>query len=954
MADNLGLGVSRVLVPDDKSWEMVVWRANKSPLDSELILNQQISSQKIQKALQTVPSGYLEALKVTIETADLAPGTLSLNTVYGANEFLMTPHQALISGTMIDVVGGSVNGAGASPDGLSSLIKLDPPPATGSREDLVFLEVWQQLVVASPSTVGKPSPGELYPFGNTQWSSGFIAEDLRDPAIVGPTTNRIQWQYRIRVESDLAFTGFPNGVDDTTVFPNGATTGDVVAFNFQLLSDNGVYVAGDGDSASQASLGTVDGFVYALPIARIHRRNSQPFEPTNVNGTPNVIADGVSDRPDGLFRDEINIWDVEDLRHGTSISGRSVEELMTAAKNGLFVTGLQILEPTEMSITSQGTRVLQIDGVSITDQLGVRDIAAPNLQRRLFSDAARAQFTAQDFTTSDKSVGTGGGNWVNTDEFEVLIAAFSPIGTAFSSNTPTVRAIISGVVTTIAGSWAGLGTTGPATYTLGINGGLTQEDLIVNFEIDYPSGDGLSFKAQEYLQVRDPVGAEDLSFAQEGEDFREVVGLVVRTVNTFEDVVFDKNIIDATIDQIGGVRLAHFHVDGGGTNAYTIPPTIGGKTVINVVEVVELTSDTSLSYTETQALDDSIDITLGVVTPPGETLLVKVALVGTAVSLESPIRSITEIGETVQLTTTLAGETAVSFNLSEMVLSTQGRDIGSGFEGRVYVNNIGSTVTWTFDPESSIATVDFGAPTAGQFKATLVVSKTLSTSDKLQLFYIRKPYFGNFLADNQAVGGFKSAISSDPLDGGLELLVLKDDIITYHTTAGSGGFNPAADGSATFLSTFLENIPFRHTSGTTIDELDATEFGPIGMSRDSALLSQPRRNSDDPALLGTESAFAPLERKLRFLDFGDLESANHMSGLLTLNASVNHVNFSMALCLVLTAATDFKVIAGEVVLLVVSETALANDTTEVSWKENPDNVLWEVYTLPGRPLLPIV
>ena len=37
--------------------------------------------------------------------------------------------------------------------------------------------------------------------------------------------------------------------------------------------DTGLWVAGDGSSAAATALGTVDGFVYAVPVAFVFRRN---------------------------------------------------------------------------------------------------------------------------------------------------------------------------------------------------------------------------------------------------------------------------------------------------------------------------------------------------------------------------------------------------------------------------------------------------------------------------------------------------------------------------------------------------------------------------------------------------------------------------------------------------------------------------------------------------------
>ena len=94
-------------------------------------------------------------------------------------------------------------------------------------------------------------------------------------------------------------------------------------------------MAGDGSEAAAQALGAIDGFVFAIPIAFVHRHNNvsdvlagvKGFDPeTNANGAPvydhagylshfgfNVPA-GLSDRPDGHFCNVITQENLLDLR----------------------------------------------------------------------------------------------------------------------------------------------------------------------------------------------------------------------------------------------------------------------------------------------------------------------------------------------------------------------------------------------------------------------------------------------------------------------------------------------------------------------------------------------------------------------------------------------------------------------------------------------------------------
>ena len=163
----------------------------------------------------------------------------------------------------------------------------------------------------------------------------------------------MQIQYRIRttgVAEAIDFKTEPDGFSNPNVLAQGTQASPVATYVF-VPADNatvsgpsdatdygvvdpGLWIAGDGSSGAATALGTVDGFVYAIPLAFVFRRNDafdsgagNGFDPDNnangalpsthggfVNPIIGAIAAGDSDRPDGYFCDVIVATDVLDLR----------------------------------------------------------------------------------------------------------------------------------------------------------------------------------------------------------------------------------------------------------------------------------------------------------------------------------------------------------------------------------------------------------------------------------------------------------------------------------------------------------------------------------------------------------------------------------------------------------------------------------------------------------------
>lgn len=238
----------------------------------------------------------------------------------------------------------------------------------GAAGNAITLSVTGAALTASGATLvggvdtsNKPTQDTIYRQGNTQADASVnLTDDLADPVIDSETTKRVQVQYRIRATGTPEAVNFQtqaDGFSNANVLAQGGQGAPVAGYRFVRADgatvigpssapaygvvDAGLWVAGSGSSASATALGTVDGFVYAVPLTFVFRRNDAylggagiGFDPLNntngaapsthggfVNPSVGVILAGVSDRPDGYFSDAIVSSDVLDLRRHVSMTG---------------------------------------------------------------------------------------------------------------------------------------------------------------------------------------------------------------------------------------------------------------------------------------------------------------------------------------------------------------------------------------------------------------------------------------------------------------------------------------------------------------------------------------------------------------------------------------------------------------------------------------------------------
>jgi len=294
MSEDFGSNVSRTLSALQRQFSNVVWQKTRPPLDAELNLMSQMDSEKMRQIVSSaMPSGFI--ITPTIATSDYEFNALWSNrfqlgrTVTNELDPVL---YANVNGWIIPLCGTRTT----SDLETFNVVALNPPPATQSRIDFVFLEAWSTLVAPNPATANKPTLSTIWKYGNVEYGGTNITDDLEDPTIGFETTERVQVQYRLRVFGSgvgagqgVALNVYPDGLDDPNVLGQGTATAPVAGTTFtnmrNALGDPGLWRAGDGDPNN--SLGTVDGYVYAVPICAIFRRNSDTFVAANTGGNPN-------------------------------------------------------------------------------------------------------------------------------------------------------------------------------------------------------------------------------------------------------------------------------------------------------------------------------------------------------------------------------------------------------------------------------------------------------------------------------------------------------------------------------------------------------------------------------------------------------------------------------------------------------------------------------------------
>ena len=180
--------------------------------------------------------------------------------------------QVAVSSAFVDGMNITEAGTGMNSDVLSTITALSPP-GSSSRTDLLYLEVFIVEVPGSTSSVlvstNKPDSTHIFKYGNVLYGGTNPGDDINE--VNFEIRRRVQVQYRMRMASGINFVTYPSGLGDANVLAQGPNvSATAIPFAASPL-DPGLWVAGNGSVAHQGILGTLDGKVYAIPVAKVTR-----------------------------------------------------------------------------------------------------------------------------------------------------------------------------------------------------------------------------------------------------------------------------------------------------------------------------------------------------------------------------------------------------------------------------------------------------------------------------------------------------------------------------------------------------------------------------------------------------------------------------------------------------------------------------------------------------------
>jgi hypothetical protein len=348
-----------------------------------------------------------------------------------------------------------------------------------------------------------------------------LPDDIVDPAIKPSTSGietsqRVQIQYRIRTVADVIFSNTESiGFDDVVhVQGQGANVNPQVAGYSYVnmygeLGDYGLWRAGNGDEASKVALGTVDGYTYGIPMFKIYRRSNIAYNDTGTSegdaaakqqGNLKVLADLISDRPDGKFNDGIDSSDILDLRNKVFTDGLNYQQILESNLDKLLKGELR----------SNKIQSLYYNSISKADINGYDDFLTnmgASGKRVYWSDASIQQsniFGEVKISTTDNSLdvyrGVGTGSWNIGDTIVVKIQSALPIGTLVLATPRIYLEDITRTNLSSKGTWSGLNST-TATFTFSNVTGMSNYDIWVYYDILLPAGQGLTQVPDNVLQI---------------------------------------------------------------------------------------------------------------------------------------------------------------------------------------------------------------------------------------------------------------------------------------------------------------------------------------------------------------------------------------------------------------------------------------------------------------------
>ena len=629
MAKDLGDLVSRVLESKDRSWDRVVFQQKRPPLDSEFNLFQDIFSEKISDILKkSTPSGFL-----LLGDIQGAPEDRNNITSSWRNAIKFKNPVAIVNGWILHIGGGTNQFQENELNNIWSQISndqdeialiIDDPPTIAQRDDLVFLEVWQKVV---------DTEDFVYKDGFVQSALDKLTNDMIDPALEIETSKRVQIRYRFRSVEGVDFTSYREGLGYPGAYAKGSLQQPNQGYIFRKHPvDSGLYISGNGNAQSQKDLGTLDGYVYALPIARIHRRNKNAYSLTNQNGASYSLLEGlVSDRPDGLFYDEINTKDVEDLRHQISLEGFDFQGLLNQNMYDIWSRkNPSEIKRSSLDETVVGNQIIQIDGISGSAITGVdTNNRVPDSFKRTFNESKDVQKTS--FTIISPQLNNGriwftpkgqkdnGWEYELWDEKKFYLRAndntYEPVIYVYDEITKE-RSIVTG------GNWINLGEFRTYDYLTGnrnkvqyIPDDLTKvqnKKIVIMFDVISREGGGLSeskggfnYHIEKMLDAKNNKDDRPIDFNHYKVDSISKILPNPRKVGDFVDSALTRSISrfslasnpSNTFDEVykGSCLELTYYVLSTGDAELILPTELYGRQVFGIYSVFNVTSEIFLN-----------------------------------------------------------------------------------------------------------------------------------------------------------------------------------------------------------------------------------------------------------------------------------------------------------------------------------------------------------------------
>jgi hypothetical protein len=511
---NFGTGVSQTpqnisagdqFSGEDRAYETVVIKSDAPVIDWEQNLRTGVSNDfgYITSNQRSLPSCWLTG--DFSETPDISGSYVFLAPVVGSeNRFRLRSSFLQVNGWTINF-----EFSGTSTSGLNEIV-LPAPPGGATRSDLVILEVWRALISVSPSVTNKSATGLILRHGNVKAPDAVnLTDDLIDPNFLSESSKRVQIQYRYRVITGVNADTFPDGFGDPLVVANtvsdftgpGADGSATILAYAQHPNDHGLWIAGTGSAANATTLGTVDGFMYAIPISFVFRRNTTAFSRTlNMNGGSLVVS-AASTRPDGLFVDQIVIDDIKDLRKTVNFDSfqflqKGTQQLLdnSLPSNHETVSG------------AAGTAMIIQDSTDVGQHIGATNYIRTKFSDRAVTEQAVLRFDVPGVATPSVAFAMGALPIAHGTATDVVIGTPGTFNSILSITSASIPAGGNDVMVFGAGvnDISSIVMT-PTTLTINFNTTAPLlRALMVWVTIDYPSNIGLERNIVDEHQVWTP------------------------------------------------------------------------------------------------------------------------------------------------------------------------------------------------------------------------------------------------------------------------------------------------------------------------------------------------------------------------------------------------------------------------------------------------------------------